>query len=151
MTNSYKGEYSPKNKSKYKGKYPVFYRSLLELTFMRWCDGNSKILEWGAESVIIAYIKPTDGKPHRYFVDFNLTLLDEGGRKFKYLVEVKPAKKLLQPQKTRGKKQSTLLYEQTEYAINMAKFSAAKQYCAERNMKFMILTEEQIKGLAFGL
>ncbi len=64
------GIYTPINPTKYKGTIPVIYRSRPELRLMAFFDKNPKIVEWTSESVVIPYIKPTDGKIHRYYVDF---------------------------------------------------------------------------------
>ena len=51
---SYKGKFRPSNPNKYKGDpTKVIYRSLWELKFMRWCDGNVNILKWSSEEVVI--------------------------------------------------------------------------------------------------
>jgi len=65
------GIYVPKYKSKYKGDINnIVYRSSYELQFMNYCDSNSTILEWSSEETIVPYIKPTDGRVHRYYLDF---------------------------------------------------------------------------------
>ena len=68
---SYKGKFRPSNPNKYKGDpTKVIYRSLWELKFMRWCDGNVNILKWSSEEVVIPYKSPIDNRYHRYFPDF---------------------------------------------------------------------------------
>ena len=37
------------------------------------------------------------------------------------------------------------IYEVTEYAKNQAKWSAAKEFCEDRNYKFMLITEDELK------
>ena len=70
---TYKGRYKVSNPKKYKGDLKeVIYRSSWELKFMRWCDYNKNVLEWGSETTIIPYKSPVDSKIHRYFVDFLL-------------------------------------------------------------------------------
>jgi len=65
------GIYRPKNKHKYAGNVnEIIYRSSYELQFMNICDNNPAILEWASEEFVIPYIKPTDNKTHRYFLDF---------------------------------------------------------------------------------
>ena len=72
--NTLKGKYIPKNSAKYRGDYRnIIYRSSWELKFMKYCDGNPSILEWGSEEIIIPYRSPLDNKIHRYFVDFYIS------------------------------------------------------------------------------
>ena len=68
---AYKGKYRPTHPSKYRGKPTnIIYRSLWELKFMKYCDSNKNILEWGSEEVIVPYRSPIDNRYHRYFPDF---------------------------------------------------------------------------------
>ena len=70
------GVFIPKNIDKFIGS-KAFYRSSLELRFMKFCDVNENVLKWGSENVIIPYINPLDNKMHRYFVD-NFVMIKEG-------------------------------------------------------------------------
>ena len=137
------GIFKPINDNKYKGTYPIIYRSGLELSFMRWADNNTSILEWGSESVIIPYVKPNlngNDKVHRYYVDFNATLQTKDGLK-KYLIEVKPYKQT-QPPKHKGK---NVVYESYMWAVNQAKWESAQKWCESNGYKFLILTEKDLK------
>lgn len=138
------GIYPLKNTSKYKGSMPLCYRSHPEFLLCRWLDLNPNIIEWGSESVVIPYLKPTDGKVHRYFIDFNCVLRTPSGALEKYIIEYKPAKKLKQPLPSKRKAPKTLMYEMEEYAINSSKWDAAKQYATKHNMKFTIITEKEL-------
>ena len=72
---TYKGRYRVQNPKKYRGNLSeVVYRSSWELKFMKWCDTNSSVLEWGSETTVIPYKSPVDNKIHRYFVDFYIKL-----------------------------------------------------------------------------
>ncbi|MCP3684341.1 MAG: head completion protein [bacterium] len=151
MKKSYKkykqGVFNPIHKNKYKGSTPIVYRSGLELTYMRFLDSNSSIVSWGSESIVIPYIKPTDGKLHRYFLDFNFTIKDIHGKLHKFIIEVKPAKQCKPPKATARKKKKTLLYEQVTWATNTAKWKAAAQWGKKHGYKFQIVTETDIKKL----
>jgi len=143
--NKYKqGIFTPTNSKKYKGTLPVIYRSSLELKVFRWLDHNKNILEWGSESIVIPYISPVDSRAHRYFVDLNLTLLNNGIHE-KYLVEIKPHSQTLPPTISAKKKPSTMLYEAATYSINQAKWMAAQAWCKKNSYKFLIFTEKHIK------
>ena len=140
------GVFTPNHKEKYKGTTPICYRSSLELKYMRWLDSNSNIIQWGSESVTIPYIKPTDGKIHRYYIDFDFIIKDRHGKRHKFLIEVKPAKQCAPPKK--GKKsKKTLLQEQITWATNSAKWTAARDWAKKHGYKFTIVTETDIKNL----
>jgi len=141
---SYKGRYQPNNPLKYKGNFKnIIYRSLWERKFMRYCDSNQNILEWGSEEYIIPYRSPLDNKIHRYFPDFYIKVNEKNGHIKKYLIEIKPKRQCVEPKvqknKTRG-----YLYEVYEYARNQAKWKAAKSFCADRLWEFKVLTEDEL-------
>lgn len=142
--NTYKGRYRVLNPSKYRGEINnVIYRSLWELKFMKWCDGNLSILEWGSETVIIPYVSPLDKKVHRYFVDFFIKVTDKEGKIQKYLIEIKP-EKFTKPPAIPKRKTKQFIDEVFQYGVNEAKWKAAFEYCKDRKMKFMILTEKDL-------
>lgn len=142
--NTYKGKYRVLNPLKYKGEINnVVYRSLWELRFMKWCDGNASILEWGSETVVIPYVSPVDRKVHRYFVDFFIKVLDKSGKTQKYLIEIKP-EKFTKPPPIPKRKTKQFIDEVFQYGVNEAKWKAAFEYCEDRKMKFMVLTEKDL-------
>lgn len=142
--NTYKGKYRVLNPLKYKGEISnVVYRSLWELRFMKWCDGNASILEWGSETVVIPYVSPVDRKVHRYFVDFFIKVLDKSGKTQKYLIEIKP-EKFTKPPPIPKRKTKQFIDEVFQYGVNEAKWKAAFEYCEDRKMKFMVLTEKDL-------
>ena len=144
-TNTYKGKFKPTNLSKYHGDHNnIVYRSLWELRFMKWCDTNSNILEWGSETIVIPYKSPVDNKFHRYFVDFSFKFRDSSGNVVNYLAEAKPLKFTLKPEKTPNKKPKTFLTESYNYAVNMAKWDAATQFANKNGYKFIIITEKDL-------
>ncbi len=137
------GVFSPQYKEKYKGSFPVLYRSSWELKLMKWADANPNILSWGSESVVIPYPNPLTGRISRYFVDFNITLKDKNNEIKKFLIEVKPYSQTLPPVQ-KNKKTKSLLYQQAEYVKNQAKWKSAFEYCSKRDLNFVILTEKQL-------
>jgi hypothetical protein len=141
---SHKGLFTPQNDNKYRGSRPIVYRSGLELNMMRWMDRNSRVLQWGSESIVIPYISPKDGRMHRYFVDNVLILQTDKGPK-KFLVEVKPDKQTRQPEHTKRKSHKNILYEQITWAVNASKWEAARSWCAKNGFEFVILTEKDLK------
>jgi len=142
--NTYKGRYRINNPLKYKGDLNnVIYRSLWELRFMKWCDSNLSVLEWGSETIVIPYVSPIDKKIHRYFVDFFIKIRDKNNEIQKYLIEIKP-EKFTKPPEIPKRKTKQFIYEVFQYGVNEAKWKAAFEYCKDRKMKFMILTEKDL-------
>ena len=140
---AYSGIYKPINPKKYRGNPTrVIYRSLWERKFMVFCDNNPSILEWGSEEVIIPYRAP-DGKVRRYFPDFYIKVREKTGKITKYIIEVKP-KKQTQPPNEKNKKTAAYRNAALTYAKNQTKWSAAREYCEDRQMNFLILTEDHL-------
>lgn len=145
METKYKqGIFKPRNPDKYIGQgYPT-YRSGWELKFFRWADTNDSILHWGSENIIVPYINPLDQKVHRYFVDNFIVFKDKDGNKKKFLIEIKPSKQVQKPEASNHKKKSTILYEQTTWITNQAKWEAAKKWAEKKGYQFIILTEKEL-------
>ena len=140
----YKGRYKVLNPSKYKGNLSdIVYRSSWELRFMRWCDTNASVLEWGSETVIIPYKSPVDSKLHRYFVDFYVKIKNKDNKIVKYLVEIKP-EKFTKPPEVPKRQTKKFIQEVFQYGTNQAKWKAANEFCQDRGMKFLILTENDL-------
>ena len=143
-TKTYKGKFRVDNPVKYRGDISnIVYRSLWELRFMKWCDKNQSVEEWGSETVIVPYISPLDRKAHRYFVDFYVKVRNKNGALQKYLIEIKP-ERFTKPPAIPKKKTKRFLQEAATYAVNHAKWKAAFEFCKDRNMTFMILTEKDL-------
>lgn len=141
---TYKGFYRISNPSKYRGDiHKVIYRSSWELRFMKYCDHNSAIVEWGSETMIIPYRSPVDNKIHRYFVDFYVKIKDSSGKLTKYLIEIKPAK-FTKPPDIPKRKTKRFIQEVFNYGTNQAKWKAANEFCEDRGMKFLVLTEKDL-------
>ena len=137
------GTYTPIHKEKYKGTFPIIFRSSLELKFMKWADANPNIITWGSESVIIPYQNPLTGRVSRYFTDFNIVMKDKQGEFKKFLIEIKPHSQTLPPVQ-KNRKTKTLIYQQAEYVKNQAKWQAAESWSKSHNCQFVILTEKQL-------
>lgn len=143
----YKGQtsqYRVKNPSKYKGTLTnVVARSSWERRFMTWADNSPSVIFWGSEEIIIPYYSQADGRIRRYFVDFFCEIKDQSGNITKYLIEIKPEKFTKSPVQP-AKKTKKYLEEVIQYVTNESKWEAAKRYCNERGMKFLILTEKNL-------
>lgn len=140
---AYKGKYKPNHPEKYKGDIKnIVYRSSWERKFMRYCDNNKNVRWWSSEPFGIPYISPKDGKPHRYFPDF-LISLKRGNKWETVLIEVKPLAQT-EPPVLRQRKTNRYLRECVTYEVNKAKWKAAQKYCVAQGWKFMIMTEKTI-------
>ena len=141
---SYKGKYYPSYPRKYKGDPTnIIYRSLWERKFMVYCDKNESILEWASEEIAIPYRSPIDNRVHRYFPDFYMKVKERGGKVKRYVIEVKPAKQTKPPVKPKRQTKG-YIREAYEYARNQAKWKMAKEYCADRQWEFKVVTEKEL-------
>ena len=141
---SYKGKYYPSFPRKYKGDPTnIIYRSLWERKFMVYCDKNAKILEWGSEEIALPYISPHDSRVHRYFPDFYMKVKETNGKIKNYVIEVKPAKQTIPPKKPKRQTKG-YIREAYEYARNQAKWKMAKEFCADRQWEFKVVTEKEL-------
>jgi len=139
---AYKTVYKPKNPHKYLADANnIKCDSLWERQFCRYCDETSSILEWCREPFPIPYISPKDGRKHRYYIDFYVKSLNKDGTEDIYLVEVKPHKET-KPPKPRERKSKKFLMESLTYAVNTAKWDAARNVCDMKGWKFLILDEK---------
>lgn len=141
---SYSGRFSPVNPHKYEGDASnIWYRSLWERKFMEWCDTRSNIIKWSSEEVIVPYFDPTRGKYRRYFPDFLVTTRGADGSQQKTMVEIKPKKQTMEPQKNK-KMSKAYIKEIVEWGVNSAKWAAAKEFCLDRGWKFQVITEDDL-------
>ena len=126
------------------GEIQVNYRSGLELKCLRYCDMNIHIKKFSLEPFCIPYLSPKDGKIHRYFIDFFIEF--SNGQKF--LVEVKSSGETREPKMPGKKTEKAILNYQKAlqtYVVNKSKWEAATQFCKEKGLTFIILTENELK------
>ena len=139
------GKFKPRFPEKYSGNpCGIIYRSSLEWKCMRVFDNDPNVIKWQSEEMFIIYKSPINGRYHRYFPDFLLTIKNNKGMIENILVEVKPASQTAAPKKrkiTQG-----YINEVAEWGVNSAKFEAAKQFCDKKGWTFKILTETEIVG-----
>ena len=141
---SYKGKYYPSYPRKYKGDPTnIIYRSLWERKFMVYCDKNESILEWASEEIAIPYRSPIDNRVHKYFPDFYMKVKERGGKVKRYVIEVKPAKQTKPPVKPKRQTKG-YIREAYEYAKNQAKWKMAREFCADRQWEFKVVTEKEL-------
>ena len=136
----HKRKYSPVFPDKYVGDPTnIVMRSSWETRFAIWCDKNPDIVKWSSEETIIPYVSPIDGRVHRYFVDFKIKTVS--GKTF--LVEIKPHKQTVPPEKSKRKTQK-FLAEASTYLVNQAKWEYAKKHAQARGWEFIVLTEHDL-------
>ena len=141
---TYKGKYRPSHPEKYKGNpMNIVYRSLWERKFMVYCDKNDNILEWASEEIAIPYRSPVANRVHRYFPDFYMKVKERGGKIKRYVIEVKPAKQTKPPVKPKRQTKG-YIREAYEYAKNQAKWKMAREFCADRQWEFKVVTEKEL-------
>jgi len=146
------GYFVPQNSDKYIGQFPILYRSSWEFSFCKFCDLNEKVKKWCAEFFEIPFQISNNGKTenHRYYLDFYLEMTsDNDPEKYDRIgIELKPKHETEPPQPP--KKQTLKMLENYEYALktykkNLHKWAYAKEWCEKRNIKFVIITEDDLK------
>ena len=142
---SHHGKYFPRHPKKYKGNPTnIVYRSSWEKKFMNWCDLTESVSEWQSEEFFIPYRSPLDNRMHRYFPDFLIKYQDNNGKRRIMVVEIKPKKETKMPATNPKKRSKSWAYSVRTWAVNQAKWKAAREYCRDRNYEFKIMTEDDL-------
>lgn len=140
-----RGVFKPRNPSKYRGDlHTITYRSWWEFKFMRRLDADSSVLSWSSEEIMIQYISPIDGKPHRYFPDFYVEKLLPNRTVKKFVIEIKPSAQCIKPVRRARQRQRTFIEECKTFETNKAKWRAATLFCQKYGYQFLVLTEKQM-------
>lgn len=148
------GIYRPLNAEKClnKASSPVVFRSNLELRLFKMLDTNPSVIKWSSEQIIVPYVHPIksaqSGRQElaRYYIDvYSEIIINEETKKF--IIEIKPESQTKKPTISKNKKQSTILYENSMYTINLAKWKAATEYAKKKSMDFLIITENNLNFL----
>jgi hypothetical protein len=142
---AYKGKFSPKNPSKYKGDPTgIIYRSLWERKLMVYLDENINVLEWSSEEMAIPYRSPVDNRIHRYFPDFIAKLRNPDGTVKTLMLEVKPKIQTREPKIPTNKKTKRYITEVMTWGVNQAKWKSATEYCLDKGWDFKLITEDEL-------
>lgn len=144
------------------------YRSSWELKFMEWCDRNPLIERWASEPVSVQYknpvsnleyckkngLNPKDPKNWKlanYWTDFWIELRQKDGTIKKIFIEIKPYSQTQPPKVVNEsaplKEQKRFIREAETYAVNKAKWQAAKTYFNQRGCDFVVFTEKTLEKL----
>lgn len=113
---------------------------------MYYLDMNTNVIKWCSECVVIPYFYSVDQKVHRYYVDAYAEIKTNDGIK-KFLIEVKPYKSTIPPQKPKNrskKRTDRYLYEQKTYIQNIDKWKATEDFCKKKGLEFKIITEKDL-------
>ena len=141
---AYSGKFVPKNPDKYRGDSSnVIYRSLWERRLMSYLDKHPDVIQWSSEEFFIPYRSPVDRRLHRYFPDFWVKKRSKDGQINNILIEVKPKKQTLPPEKKKRKTKG-YIKEVMTYGVNEAKWKAAIEFCKDRRWDFKIMTEDHL-------
>jgi hypothetical protein len=146
-TNFKQGLYTVKHPQKYIGDVTkVRYMSSWELNAFNFLDGNQNVLQWSSENIAIPYIKPTDGRVHKYYPDLLVLYKDRHGQEHWELIEIKPSTQLVV---SRSKSPKTRMFQNLTLAVNKAKWDSAELWCEHQrkngmDVKFKLLTEKQV-------
>jgi hypothetical protein len=133
-----KGLFTPAHPEKYLGDpRKIRFLSSWELTFMRFCDSNPNIVQWGSEEFKVQYWNPIKSKVCNYIPDFIIKYKDRQGNLITEVIEIKPKKQAVITKKT-----ST--YDKVHLVINQAKWAAAKAVCDSHGIRFRVLTEDEL-------
>jgi hypothetical protein len=140
-------KYKVHNPEKYSGDLNnVVMRSSWERRLVEFLDTNPNVLAFGSEhtGTIIPYISPKDNAYHRYFPDFIARVRQRNGNVRTILIEVKPHAETLPPKKPlkkTNKAMSNYRKAVLTYAINQAKWKAARAWCEQHDAIFQIMDE----------
>ena len=111
---------------------PIIYRSGLELQFIQFCENNPKILHWASEPIKIPYFNRIRGKAQNYYPDYVI----ENDKHERIIVEVKPFNQTVKPDVVDSR------WSKETWITNIDKWTAARKFADEHDMKFIIVTEK---------
>lgn len=105
---------------------------------MMFCDNHPGIVQWASESIKIPYRNPLTGKQTVYVPDFLIVYQDRNGSTHAEVIEVKPKKQTTMENAGRSPQAKAAVL------VNMAKWEAAVHFCKRANLKFRVITEDDI-------
>ena len=138
MSRFAQGKFNLKNPTKYVGNKTPTYRSGWEFTFMKFCDEHPSVSQWASEAIRIPYRHPLTGKQTIYVPDFFIAYVDATGKQHAELIEVKPTSQVSMENAGRSR------HNKAHVVLNQAKWEAASAYCRQNNIKFRVVTEQDI-------
>ena len=150
----HKDFYILQNPDKYVGDPAnIICRSSWEHKFCHYLDHEPLIMKWGSEVIKVGYNDHV-GKPHTYYPDFYVEVRrpDLATGMMRAVIEVKPAAETRPPvipkDTTTLKVMKRVQYQVEMWQKNVAKWTSAIEWCASRDMKFVLVTEHDLKRLS---
>ncbi len=147
------GVFKPRNPKKYVGDAEnIQYRSWLEFRMMSYLDNQAEVIRWASEEIAVPYLSPKDKRMHRYFPDFWVEIKMADGKIVRKIIEIKPSQECLPPVPPKKEtKTSRMRYAKAclTFSVNQAKWNSCKQFCAENNFEFLVMTEKDL-GVIYG-
>lgn len=131
----HQGVISPENCRKYYDSCknePIIYRSGLEYQFIQFCENSPSVKKWASEVIKIPYFSHLDNKECNYYPDYVL----ENAKGDKCIVELKPYDQTIKPDMTASQ------WIKEQWIKNVDKWQAAKKFCQDNGLKFIIITEK---------
>ena len=114
---------------------PIIYRSGLELQFINFCENNPRIIKWASEPIQITYFNRIKQKEASYYPDYII----ENYKGERTIVEIKPYNQTVKPSSVDSR------WLKESWITNVDKWTAAKKFAEDNNMKFIIITEKFFK------
>ena len=114
---------------------PIIYRSGLELQFINFCENNPRIIKWASEPIQITYFNRIKQKEASYYPDYII----ENYKGERTIVEIKPYNQTVKPSSVDSR------WLKEAWITNVDKWTAAKKFAEDNNMKFIIITEKFFK------
>lgn len=131
----HQGVIDPKHTKKYYSammNQPIIYRSGLELQFIQYCENSPKVTKWASEPIEIKYFNRLKNKEARYYPDYII----EANDGTHIIVEIKPYNQCQKPDATSSQ------WLKESWVTNVDKWSAAKKFAEEHDMKFIVVNEK---------
>jgi hypothetical protein len=119
---------------------------------MFWCDHSDKVVSWDFENLKIPYVNSMEKTRHTYLIDFMIDIIEpdknspKGYKVVRYVIEVKPIKQLLPPDRKRFKSKKSYMEAAVTYIINKDKREATLRVCRKKGWRYKAITERDLFG-----
>lgn len=111
-----------------------------ELECHTYFDCNDRVIKWSSEEIVIPYFNPVKKRPAKYYPDYYVEYINPQNEVVREIVELKPLSQTKAPKKNR----KNSLFSNAQFAINVAKWTAAEQFCKDRGIGWRIITERSV-------
>lgn len=100
---------------------------------------HPEVVYWQSEEIVVPYRSPLDNQLHRYFPDIVYKTAKET-----VMIEIKPYAQTIPPILGEGRMTRAYKKKVLTYAVNEAKWRAARAYCADHKWRFQLMTEKDL-------